>query len=139
MPPDQLPITRKRCRPQDWYSSQTPDSSINTYKRHKHINCVRSPSPSTFWNNLSKIHLTRTALEELNRRNKANWDLEHNHRFLVSETADWDEANARVVLTAEQYVQHCGSSTLDRLRYFARRGGPDMSDVQAVSMPNTAE
>ncbi|KAF2816851.1 uncharacterized protein BDZ99DRAFT_483960 [Mytilinidion resinicola] len=60
----QLSGTRKRQRPEQPQPNEIPAS-----KKQRRSHPSRSQSPAAFWDNLSKIWLTKRALRELDRRN----------------------------------------------------------------------
>jgi hypothetical protein len=64
----QLSIPRKR-RHSERLAPQQHKTTEHVSKRQKRSHPVGSQFPSVFWDNLSKIHLTERALEELERRN----------------------------------------------------------------------
>lgn len=104
-------------QPRDYEQRQTPSDNIT----HPHL--------PAFWDNLSKIHLTTAALQEIDRRNSANiiqprWPLT---RGLVRR-----EKDSKAIVFADTYTRHCDASITNNLRRFARQGGPDMSEVREV-------
>jgi hypothetical protein len=68
MPEAQLTDPRKRRHPKDLSPHQNKTSQ-HVFKKQKRSYPSKSPFPSAFWENLSKIDLTKRALGELDRRN----------------------------------------------------------------------
>lgn len=64
--------------------------------------------PAAFWDNLSKVWLTRNALRELDRRNQKS-----------TPNATLSQVQSLIPLTLQRY---------------ARQGGPDLSDLRGVSI-----
>ena len=71
-------------------------------------------APGTFWDNLSKIWLTRRALDELDRRN--------------SQVA----TPSTLVPPDRSSHRSFSRDTAADVRIFARHGGPDLSDLRGV-------
>ena len=114
------PSTRKRQR------SDRSDRDEGLQKKQK------APSPATFWDNLSKIWLTKRALKELDRRNKAS--VQHPSQSLRRQrpaTRD-SRRNSRSIQPATDYCSYCGPGTLRDIKAFARHGGPDLSGLRSV-------
>ncbi|KAI0423833.1 hypothetical protein F5Y09DRAFT_336259 [Xylaria sp. FL1042] len=106
-----------------------PPARIDSSKRRLPSDTTTEPSPKkqkpafptrpppAFWDNLSETPLTRSALRELDRRN----------------TAAFEQKAARLsIQPATQYLGRSSQTELRQIRGFARRGGPDLSDLRAV-------
>lgn len=95
-----------------------PQSKVESRGRKAHSYTSKNHPPPAFWDRLSKIWLTKSALRELDRRNS--------------------QANIRTtyhqlhVRTASDFLRNCGTRSLRDLRLSARRGGPDLSDLKWV-------
>jgi hypothetical protein len=97
------------------------------------FNHTGSQPPSGYWDNLSKIWLTKRALKELNRRN--NKPNEHsppyrrNRRpFTRSLFAKW----AKGQQSASEILYSYSEDDLKEVQRFARQGGPDTSNLRGV-------
>jgi hypothetical protein len=90
-------------------------TSPGTAKRQK---LSHPQSPSTFWDNLSKVWLTRNALRELDRRN--------NQRTIIK------EVDSLAYLPANDFLHHCSPQYIRRIQRYARLGGPDLSGLRGV-------
>ncbi|KAI0474249.1 hypothetical protein F4859DRAFT_514789 [Xylaria cf. heliscus] len=77
--------------------------------------------PPSFWDNLSKIFLTRNALREWDRRTTESVL----PRPLITRRV------ARLpIQPAGQYLHGCTPRELKRIKRFSREGGPDLSDLR---------
>lgn len=95
-------------------------------------NCQRSlglsQQPAAFWDNLSKIWLTRIALREFHRRNA---------RLALSAPSS-GKRQAHQLAARSAAVEHLNtrpSKPLKGIKPFARHGGPDLSDLRGVCIP----
>ena len=138
MPELQLsnPLKRQRTEPRTLQLNGTSQSQLKR-RRLKHPTTV-SHLPA-FWDNLSKIWLTRHALKELNRRNRqpASSQLRSQYRRACQPvTRNFAELkrNRGVTQSASDFLSHCDPGTLKDLKIFARNGGPDLSDLKGVSI-----
>lgn len=97
-------------------------------KRRKILHPSGSRPPAEFWNNLTKIWLTRRALEELDGRNTGKQD---GRRVTRRSVAEWekDQAPAR---SAESVLVDLTPKGLKDLKAVARHGGADLSDLKGV-------
>ena len=59
---------RKRRNPEQFES--LPDEAQNVSKKQKRSHISEPQYPPAFWDNLSRVDLTKRALRELDRRNK---------------------------------------------------------------------
>lgn len=107
-------------------------------QRLKHPTTV-SQLPA-FWDNLSKIWLTKHALKELNRRNRqpAPSQPRSQHRRACQPVTRNVFAelkrNCGATQSASDFLRHCEPGILKELKIFARNGGPDLSDLKGVSI-----
>ncbi|KAI9731016.1 MAG: hypothetical protein M1834_005479 [Cirrosporium novae-zelandiae] len=117
---------KQRFTEEDHYKN-TPVSQTEQYppKTPKSSTYIRPVSkqypPTTFWDNLSKVWLTRRALEEHNRRTpRPTYTILRN-----------EEKTLPVIKDLE----------LDKLKSFARSGGPDLCDIRGYpfTMPPGAQ
>ena len=128
MPVTQLPNPRKRRHSE----RLTPSQHISKTQKRSHP--PGSQLPSAFWDNLSKIDLTKRALEELDRRN-TQAALSCGPPFLQSHrpiTRSVRKESSKPLAPPVDYLYHCGTSGLKKIKLTARRGGPDLSDLRGV-------
>lgn len=108
----------------DWDQAQAHEQSWghNRCKRRKGVDIIPSQSSSAFWDNLSEVHLTSTALRELHLRNS----ITHSHRThpskvprpVIRSLARLDEGS-QTLIVADQYTRQCSLSTKTNLKRFA--------------------
>jgi len=126
-----LPGPRKRQRsesPEQTGTSQPPS------KKQRLSHPSGSQPPPAFWDNLSKLWLTKRALRELDRRNRETSPSpslsphRHVHRPVTRKFVAEQKTNCQVA--------HCAGSlsrrTPKNIAVFARHGGPDLSDLRHV-------
>ena len=131
MPEEQLSNLRKRRH----------SEHLSTYhgsKKQKYGHPSASQFPPAFWDNLSKVDLTKRALEELNRRNtRASLNSRtfspRSHRPITRRFLAERNESFPPTLPAISDLYHFG--TLKNLKQTARHGGPDLSDLRGVSGP----
>lgn len=105
------------CKPQ--HTAQDP-CYPKLLKRRKPDEFPISQLPSAFWDNLSQIWLTKSALSELERRNQ------YIGRQNSLAARNWDHYTG--IHTLEGYK----AESLKNIARFARHGGPDISDLRGV-------
>jgi hypothetical protein len=133
MPVTQLSIPRKR-RHSEQLTAQQNETSQHTSKRRKCSHPDGSQFPSAFWDNLSYVDLTKRALEELDRRNtqaalSCGPPFVQSHRPI---TRYMRKKSSQPLTTLVEYLCHCGTSSLKKIKLSARHGGPDLSDLRDV-------
>jgi hypothetical protein len=121
----QLAKPRKRQR-----TEQHPSHS----KRQKL--CYHSgPYPPEFWDDLSKIWLTKYALKELDRRN-AKPLLQSLYQQTYRPVTRYFLTRAKKLhkptQSASDFLHSCAPETLKDIKLFARHGGPDLPDLKGV-------
>ena len=121
------------------------DAARGSVKRQK-LGHPTVPPPS-FWDRLSEVPLCRSALRELDRRNKqrdpgrenAKVDPDSIHRrsrrlrarrIAARRTAADDNDHRQ---PADRFLSHCAPTILKRVRRLATHGGPDLTDLRGVS------
>ena len=135
-----MPALRKRCR-----------SDLLCSRLERSRKCQRTGSASTdlqsatvFWDTLSTIWLTKDALRELDRRNSKALTCNKQPRLFESRRPvtrkflSDAKAVSRPTEPASEYLRKCIGAHRKRLQEFARRGGPDLSDLKGVSICETA-
>lgn len=110
-----------------------PNTSLHVSKKQKRSHPSESLFPPAFWDNLSKVDLTRRALEELHRRN-SHPPYGRPARPLTRRVRA-ELRSVRPAQPAASYLCHCGSRTLKNIKRFARHGGPDLSDLRGFPEP----
>ena len=110
MPSESTAMSPNRKRKLCVDTQLTTDSSPPpTNKRRKLQNQQRHQTPSSFWDNLSRLWLTPRALQEFDRRTL------------------WPAAPVPPERTGKENID------LVQLRRFARHGGPSLDHLRAVS------
>ena len=138
MPESQCFNLRKRQRAEH-HSPQLNETSQSQPKKQKldHPTPV-SHSPAVFWDSLSKIWLTKRALRELRRRdsqrvlNTPRSQHRRSRRPVTRKSLAELKGKQRAPISAADFLSHCGPTVLKDIRLFARRGGPDLSDLKGV-------
>lgn len=94
---------------------------------------LRQPT-SAYWDSLSKIWLTRDALEELDRRNRASDNVPESpyfrHRPLTRQLQA--RLKRRHQTLAPDPLISCKPESLSKIKRLSRQGGPDLSDLRNV-------
>ncbi|EXJ80682.1 hypothetical protein A1O3_06966 [Capronia epimyces CBS 606.96] len=106
--------------------------------KRNHHGEPRFPPPA-FWDNLSSVHLTKRALEELDRRNT---QVAAKSRPLSGALCGFQPRVTRLQLqkrttipSVTDLLRHCEPDRLRELKKFARAGGPDLSDIRGFPEP----
>jgi hypothetical protein len=112
-------------------SGQRPP--VSTKQKLNHPNGYHPPA--AFWDNLSKIWLTRRALEEFDRRNTQPTHRSRSDcRVTRRAVAEWKDKkeNWEPIQPAADFLTCCSGGCLDEIKLLARHGGPDLSDLRGV-------
>ena len=109
------PSAKKRQR--DTLESLPKDSpedspSAKREKRTSEAETYRWHRPPSLWNRLSKVHLTRGALREFDRRSSRTEQL---------------------VLTPRSSINNTSGPGTKNVKRFSRHGGPDLTHIRGVS------
>ncbi|KAI1318801.1 hypothetical protein F5Y16DRAFT_391561 [Xylariaceae sp. FL0255] len=105
-------------------------------KKQKLTHPIRPPP--AFWDNLSEIPLTRSALRELDRRSAAASSppttlcSRPSRRPITRRAAREHRPSQTSLQPVTQYLRRSSQSELRQLKIFARRGGPDLSELRAL-------
>ena len=118
--------------------SQLNGKSQPLLKRQKLNHSIyeaQSQPPVAFWDNLSKLWLTKRALRELNRRNtqaapNPPSSRRRSHRPLTRRILA--ELKKNSIQSASHFLDHCTAKCLKDIKRFASHGGPDLSDLRSV-------
>ncbi|WEW59122.1 hypothetical protein PRK78_004591 [Emydomyces testavorans] len=105
-------------------------------KRHKIDESAResrSQRPVEFWDNLSKIWLTKKALQELDRRNTELSRCPFDTHLFRPVTGQCYAQLKRKQITqyAADFLSSCSPDCLKQIKQFSRHGGPDLSDLRS--------
>ena len=106
-------------------------------KRQKRSHTSGTQLPPAFWDNLSKIDLSKRALEELDRRNSQS-ALRSRQAYLRSQRPIAQRGltqlkkSSQSLIPAADYLGHCGTKSLKNIKQTARHGGSDVSDLKGV-------
>jgi hypothetical protein len=107
-------------------------------KRQKLSHQSASHSSSDFWDDLSKIWLTKYALRELDRRNaklpQQSLHQQRLHRPVTRKFLAELKKPHKSTQSASNFLRSCTAKTLKDIWVFARHGGPDLSDLRGVSI-----
>ena len=122
---------RKR-RPREQHPLQQKETSQPQSKRRRLGHHSTGYHPA-FWDNLSKIWLTRSALKELDRRNLQSVpNLSPRYRQAHRPVTRRFLANRKPTQPACEVLHNCTPGTLKDIKLFARHGGPDLSGLKGV-------
>lgn len=97
-----------------------------------------SQPPAAFWDNLSKIWLTKQALRELDRRNTQATPspprslYRRARRLVIRNFLAESKRNRQTTKHTTNYLGYYESRIFKDIRLFARHGGPDLSDLRNV-------
>ncbi|KAF2690374.1 hypothetical protein K458DRAFT_474582 [Lentithecium fluviatile CBS 122367] len=127
--PPSSPRKRQRLEPPE----QT-GTSQSLYKKQRPDHFCGSQPPPAFWDNLSKIWLTKRALRELDRRNSQACPRTPRppraRRPVTRSFFAKRNANSQSTKYVADYLRRCKPRTFEDIKLFARHGGPDLSDVR---------
>ena len=106
-------------------------------KRQKHCHPDRTQIPPAFWDNLSKIDLTKRALKELDRRNTqaapdSRPPSSRPHQPATRRVLAELKKSCQPLIPAVEYIHDCGVEDLKDIQHTARHGGLDLSDLRGV-------
>lgn len=102
-------------------------------KQQSQLNETDSQPPSSYWDNLSKIWLTKGALKELDRRNNNlnEYSLlyQRDRRSLTRNLlTEWDKDQ----WTVSEILRTYSADDVKKLKQFSRLGGIDISNLREV-------
>jgi hypothetical protein len=102
--------------------------------RNEPLTTTHQNPPPAFWDGLSKIQLERSALKELKRRNaileKSRVESEIKQPLTQSAVHEWKQRTQ--LIPVAEYLSKASQEDIDRIKNFARRGGPDLTDLRGV-------
>jgi hypothetical protein len=139
-PPPYNPRKRQRAEP-----AQLEKASQPTAKRQRAERDGGRRASAAYWENVSKVWLTKRALEELDRRTLSACPAptRHSHRSHRSvrrrahrPATESCAAESGAACRSAQYIvdplSGCSARTARRIKSAARRGGPDLSELRNV-------
>lgn len=123
MPSSVIPnLSRKRQYPQ-------PHSSDRSrFRKRQKLDA----SASAYWDNLSKIWLTKDALEELDRRNSRPKPPQNHHRPITRRFHTELKKRCNPSQFAPAFLRDCAPACSKQIRRVSRLGGPDLTDLRNV-------
>ena len=93
----------------------------------------RFKPPPAFWDNLSKIPLTRSALEELKRRYTGRSCIQLKVKKPRTRSAVREfKQKAQPIVPVFKYLLKAPQAGITQLKSFARQGGPDLTNLRGV-------
>jgi hypothetical protein len=130
-------LKRRRAEPHAFQSNGTSQHQLKRQKLD-HLTTGSQPT-SAYWDNLSKIWLTKSALRELSRRNSQPVlsqppSLSRRSRRPITRIYLAELRSRRVIQPASDFLRHCEPEVSKEIKRFARHGGPDLSDLKGVSI-----
>ncbi|KAF2276697.1 uncharacterized protein EI97DRAFT_376289 [Westerdykella ornata] len=128
-----LPSSRKRERERS-AQRQPNETSQPRLKKQRLSHSSGSQPPAAFWDNLSKIWLTKQALRELDRRNNQAAPRPPCSPVTPNFAAR-RKKNCQNVQYAAHYLCFCKPRILKDIKSLARHGGPDLSDLRNFPEP----
>ncbi|RJE18550.1 hypothetical protein PHISCL_09110 [Aspergillus sclerotialis] len=123
---------RQSCYSQTTYST-TYKRKLQHLKQHQH-NTLPQPKGPAYWDNLSKIWLTKGALKELDRRNSYLEPRQEYHRP-VTRQFNAERKKRWKPRFAPDFLRDCTPSCLKQLERFSKLGGPDLSNLRNYPEP----
>ncbi|PGH28523.1 hypothetical protein GX50_08733 [[Emmonsia] crescens] len=126
MPSSVIPnLSRKRQYPQ-------PHSSDRSrFRKRQKLDA----SASAYWDNLSKIWLTKDALEELDRRNSRPKPPQNHHRPITRRFHTELKKRCNPSQFAPAFLRDCAPACSKQIRRVSRLGGPDLTDLRNYPKP----
>ncbi|KKZ61712.1 hypothetical protein EMCG_03741 [[Emmonsia] crescens] len=92
-------------------------------------------SASAYWDNLSKIWLTKDALEELDRRNSCLKPPQNHHRPITRQFHTELKKRCNPFQFAPAFLRDCAPACSKQINRVSRLGGPDLTDLRNYSTP----
>ncbi|EER36397.1 conserved hypothetical protein [Histoplasma capsulatum H143] len=101
-------------------------SDRSRYRKRQKLN---TPAPA-YWDNLSKIWLTKDALEELDRRNSRPKPPQNYHRPLTRRFHTELKKRCNLFQFAPAFLRDCAPACSKQIKRVSRLGGPDLTDLR---------
>ncbi|MCJ1381926.1 hypothetical protein MMC17_005038 [Xylographa soralifera] len=129
-----MPKTQRKHRTSEQLMSLQNKGSQHVSKKQKRSHSNGFQYPPAFWDNLSKIDLTKRALKELDRRN-AQAALHLPPAYPRSSRPITQRNLAEPRSSQRRNLRHCGTRMRKGIEKTARQGGPDLSDLRDLPDP----
>lgn len=107
-------------------------------KKQKLSHPSASQPPAAFWENLSKIWLTKRALRELNRRrtqfapSPPSASCRRLPRPVTRRVRTELQQDRQPTQSAADFLHNCAARCFKDIQVLSRHGGPDLSDLRGV-------
>ncbi|KID93794.1 hypothetical protein MAJ_10229, partial [Metarhizium majus ARSEF 297] len=138
LPNSQLSATKctgKKKRPR---SSERSGDDTQLFTKRVKVDHPAIPPPQ-FWDNLSRLALTKNALRELNRRTtpiSASHSSTSNLQPLPRTRRALAARSKIHTPSAQEFLRQSSPADRTRVKRFARHGGPDLNDLRGYRLPN---
>lgn len=138
MPKPEVSNPRKRQRSEQRPLQLNGVSQPLSKRQKLSYPATRSQPPAAFWDNLSKIDLTKRALRELDRRNtlpapsSPRPSYRRPHRRLTRYALAELKRNRQPTQSTIDFLCNCAPGCLKDIKLFTRHGGPDLTDLRGV-------
>lgn len=117
--PEEQPLCGQKRRRSSIEEEHSTTATPQLLRKKVKSRCQsRRETKTTYWDSLSKLRLTRRALNEINRRNRKRASP---IRPTIARGLDWSVEPGRLKNLSQE------------LKRFARHGGPDLREVRGVS------
>ncbi|EEQ85131.2 uncharacterized protein BDCG_08400 [Blastomyces dermatitidis ER-3] len=116
--------SRKRQHPEPHPSDRS------RFRKRQKLNV----SASAYWDNLSKIWLTKDALDELDRRNSHLKPLKNHHQPLTQQFHTELRKHCNPFQFAPAFLRDCAACS-KQIKRVSRLGGPDLTDLRNYPKP----
>ncbi|OJD15792.1 hypothetical protein AJ78_03972 [Emergomyces pasteurianus Ep9510] len=117
---------------------QLPEHSSERHPKRQQLD----QSTSTYWDNLSTIHLTKNALREHDRRNSALEQLRtlhkpanRQHRRLNTRQFQAEQKERLELIRLPEFLRDSSRTQSKDIARLSRLGGPDLSDLKGYPVP----
>ena len=133
---------RKRQRSEQYRSQQNRTSQPLSKRQKRSHPPIESHPPPAFWDNLSRVWLTKGALRELDRRNGPSQSAPSPscslharlHGPFTRHAVAKAENSRGAPQSASDFLRHCTAESLKDIKRLARHGGPDLLELRGVRM-----
>ena len=136
-----------KCKAAELSMSQNKNYSEGGSKIQKRNHPSASQFPPEFWDNLSKIDLTRRALQELDRRNvqsvlrsqsiTPSSSSSSSRPPVAPHAAFRRRKDPQPIRKPTEYPSRCEKANFGGIQRFARHGGPALFDLRGVCLFDT--
>lgn len=126
------PRKRQRSEPAQLEKTSQPAPKKQRLDRHS-----RSQTPAAYWDNASKVWLTKRALKELDRRTRQARPTprparQHTRRQVTRNSVAESKRSHRTAQYTADPLSSYESRTAKKIKLSARQGGPDLSELRNV-------